>query len=109
RIVEEAERSGEPLDEQERDLLHNLPTTPNNPTLSSWRFADEYSLPTPILRDFRFERLCLLAKNARLTDTRTRQGAAPQWGFAAAILELNRHPMYWLLQWSGVKKRRPAG
>ena len=32
---------------------------------------------------------------------------SPEWEFAFNVSKLNRHPMVWLLQWAGVKQRRP--
>lgn len=107
RISDEAERSGQPLNEDDRYLLEHLPTEPTNPTLDYCNSADEYSWPTPILRDFQFERVSKLAKDARVNDIRIQPVAEAQWEYAAAVLELNRHPMYWLLQWAGAKKQRP--
>jgi len=109
RIGEEAEYSAAPLDEDENYLLHHLPTEPTNPTIASgFNTAYEESSPTPVLRDFRFERLCKLVKDAHLRDLRTRPEAAREWEFAAAVLQLNGHPMSWLLGWAGIRtgKRR---
>ena len=104
RIEEEAERSGAPLSDNERNLLRQLPTEPANPTA----YQGYYPEPAlPVLRDFSYERLCSLAKNARLHDSRTRPESAHDWEFAAAVLQLERHPMSWLLNWAGMKKRRP--
>ena len=30
-----------------------------------------------------------------------------EWEFALNVSKLNRHPMCWLLQWAGVKQRKP--
>lgn len=109
-ISHEAERSGTPLDDDETHFLNNLPTQPTNPTVAlGFNTADEFSLPTPVIRDFRFERLCKLAKDARLYDLQSRPDAALEWEFAAAVLQLHRHPMAWLLSWAGIRTRkRPA-
>jgi hypothetical protein len=111
RVSEEAERSGAPLDEDEKYLLHHLPTEPTNPTIASgFDTADEDSWPTPVLRDFRFERLCKLAKDAYLHDLQTRPAAAREWEFAAAVVQLNGHPVSWLLGWAGIRTaKRRAG
>jgi hypothetical protein len=110
RIGEEAERATAPLDDDEVDFLNHLPAQPTNPTAGlGFNTAYEYFWPTPVLRDFRFERLCRLAKSAHLHDLQTRPGAAREWGFAAAVLRLNRHPMSWLLQWAGIKLRKARG
>lgn len=104
RIAEEAERTGAPLDDQERDFLRHLPRHPTNPTVYNSLDGEP---PFPRLRDFSFETLCTLAKDARLHDLRTRPDIAPNWEFAAAVFQLENHPMSWLLAWSGLKKRRP--
>jgi hypothetical protein len=109
-ITQEAERSSASLDDDERYFLNHLPTEPTNPT-AAWGFntAHEASWPTPVLRDFRFERLCKLAREARLHDLRTRPDTAREWEFAAAVLEFHRHPMSWLLGWAGIPAgKRPA-
>jgi hypothetical protein len=109
-VNQEAERSAAPLNEDEQYFLNHLPIEPTNPTAASgFNTAYEFSLPTPVLRDFRFERLCKLARDARLHELQSRPDAAREWGFAAAVLELHRHPMAWLLSWSGIRSRkRPA-
>jgi hypothetical protein len=106
RITQEAVCLAEPLDDDEEYFLRHLPTEPINPTAglaSGFNFAYEDSLPTPVLRDLRFERLCKLAKNVRSNDLRTHSDALRQWEFAAAVLQLNRHPMSWLLGWAGIR------
>jgi uncharacterized integral membrane protein len=111
RISQEAERSASPLDDDEKHFLNHLPTEPTNPT-AAWGFntASEGSWSTPVLRDFRFERLCKLATLARLHDLQTRPDMACEWGFAVAVLELHRHPMSWLLNWAGIRTgKRPRG
>jgi hypothetical protein len=103
-IDEEGVRSSAPLDDQERFLLTHLPTRPTSPAA----YPDlDPEWPTPALCDLPYEQLCRLAKNARLHDIQTRPGAAREWEYASAVLELNRHPMAWLLDWAGMKKRRP--
>src|SRR5258707_10883648 len=104
RIDEEAKRSGSPLDDDERYFLKHLPTVPTNLTAQREYYSESAS---PVLRDFSYERLCALAKNARFHDIRTRPEAARDWEFSAAVLQLERHPMSWLLDWAGMKKRRP--
>lgn len=110
RISEEAERSAAPLDDDEKDFLNHLPTEPTNPMASSgFDTAYEGSWPIPVLRDFGFERLCNLARDAHLHDLQTGPDATREWKFAAAVLELHHHPMSWLLGWAGVRtSRRPA-
>jgi hypothetical protein len=110
RISQEAERSAAPLDDDEKHFLNHLPTEPTNPT-AAWGFNSAYgaSWPTPVLRDFRFERLCKLAKLARLHDLQTTSDTAREWEFAVAVLEFHRHPMSWLLNWAGIQTgKRPA-
>jgi hypothetical protein len=69
RIREEAERSGAPLEEEEQSFLSHLPTTPTNPMAHR---AFDPELPAPVHRDFGYERLCNLAKDAHLHDLQTR-------------------------------------
>jgi hypothetical protein len=110
RIAQQAAHSAEPLDDDEQYFLDNLPTEPTNPT-ATWGFntAYEASWPEPVLRDFRFERLCKLAKDAHSRDIQARPDAAREWEFASAVLEFHRHPMSWLLGWAGIRAgKRPA-
>jgi hypothetical protein len=100
-VAEEAARSGAPLDDEERHLLTHLPTTSVFP-----EFVDGET-PFFVPRDIQYEKLCALTKTARVRDLRTRPGAAREWEFAATVFKLNRHPMSWLLQWAGLKERRP--
>jgi hypothetical protein len=97
----ESARSGMPLDDEERYLLAHLPAAPATP----YWFDAETAIPTP--RDLPYEKLCKLAKGARIHDLRTRPGAEREWKFTASVLKLNRHPMSWLLKWAGVRERRP--
>jgi hypothetical protein len=107
RIGEEAERSGTPLDENERYFLWHLPTEPTNLTIHQGYDPESYM---PVLRDLSYERLCALAKNARLHDIRTRPDAARDWEFSGAAFQLEHHPMSWLLDWAGMLKlQRPRG
>ncbi len=96
RIEEEACRSGEPLDEDERLLLTHLPTT------SALPFAVDPEFPAPVPRDFSYERLIKLAKAAHRYDASPSSELAFDWEFAAAVLKLERHPMSWLLQWAEI-------
>jgi hypothetical protein len=100
-VEDEAKRSGAPLDDEQRYLLTHLPATSD---LHAW---PDPELPPLIPRDLAYEKLCSLAKAARLYDLRMRPAATHEWKFAAAVLKLNHHPMLWLLQWAGVKERRP--
>ena len=97
RVEAQAMLSGEPLDEDERLLLNDLPTTPSMPEISN----DDPMFPTHIrLRDTTYERLCALAKAARRSDV-AENPALLDWDFAFSVTKLNNHPMYWLLQWAG--------
>jgi hypothetical protein len=103
RIEQEAMRSGEPLNEDERFLLNNLPTVS---TAIEIKLGDpEATLPF-VPRDRTYERLCVLAKGARLNDLQLNP-ASLDWDFAFAVAKLSQHPLSWLLQWAGVKQRRP--
>jgi hypothetical protein len=104
RIEEESTKSGEQLSGQQRFLLNHLP---NNSTAYP-AFGSEAD-PTVVLvpRDLGYERLCALARAAHDGDVRSNPEAETDWKFAAAVLKLNRHPMIWLLEWAGVKVRRP--
>jgi hypothetical protein len=100
-VEEEATRSGAPLDDEERYMLTHLPSTSVFP-----EWVDPES-PTLIPRDLAYEKLCSLARAARVRDLGTRPGAEGEWDFAAAMFKLNRHPMSWLLQLAGLRERRP--
>jgi hypothetical protein len=99
RIEEEARRSGEPLTEEQRSLLNDLPT---HSTIT--HSGDPWAL---LPRDTAYERLCGLAKDAHQNDMQLHPTSVLDWEFAAAVLKFHRHPMSWLLQWAGVKERRP--
>jgi hypothetical protein len=104
RIDEAASRSGEPFTEHEKHFLHHLPKRPTNPTVNLSRgFYSRVALPTPTLRDFSFERLCALAKDAHRQDLEMHPSAATEWRFAGAVLGFNNHPMAWLLHWAGIR------
>lgn len=104
RIEKEAERSGAPLDEDEKDFLRHLPTKPTNPTVHAGGEPD-----WPVLRDFNYERLCTLAKNAHAYDVRFRPEALRQWDFACAVLQFHHHPMSWLLDWASIRVKKARG
>jgi hypothetical protein len=104
RVTVEAERSGAALGDDELYFLRHLPTEPTNVTIHQGHWPDS---SVPVVRDFSYETLCALARNARLHDVQTRPEAALDWEFSATVLQLERHPMSWLLDWAGVKKRRP--
>lgn len=103
RIEEQATLSGEPLREDQRFLLNNLPNVSSAPEIS----LGDPEVPVHFIpRDRTYERLCTLAKAARRNDI-TLNPASLDWDFAFAVTKLNRHPLSWLLQWAGVKQRRP--
>jgi hypothetical protein len=103
RISEEADRSGPPLDDDEKHFVLHLPARPTNPTLDhTWSEQSTSSWPIP-LRDLMFERFCKLAKNAHKHDLTFYSNAAKRWNFAAAILQSHHHPMSWLLNWAGIR------
>jgi hypothetical protein len=104
RITAEAERSGAALSDDDLYFLRHLPTEPTNLTIHQGHWPDS---SVPVVRDFSYETLCALARNARLHDVRTRPEAALDWEFSATVFQLEHHPMSWLLGWAGMKKRRP--
>ncbi|MFZ0421038.1 MAG: hypothetical protein WAM04_23255 [Candidatus Sulfotelmatobacter sp.] len=109
RISQQAERSAAPLKDDEEHFLNHLPTEPRNSTAveaSGFNTAYEEFLPTPILRDLQFEKLCKLASDAHSHDLQTRPEAAHKWEFAVAVLQLHHHPMSWLLGWAGIRTRK---
>ena len=103
RIEDHAMRLGQPLDEKQRFLLNNLPDHSDVPEFSTG--DPEYPVHFR-LRDVTYERLCAVAKAAYRSD-REMNPASQEWEFAFNVLKLNRHPACWLLQWVGVKQRRP--
>jgi hypothetical protein len=100
RVEEQATLSGEPLNGEQRLLLNNLPSS--SPAI--WLSARE--LPPLVPRDVNYERLCALGKTAYLNDRQVNP-ASLDWEFASAVFKLNRHPMWGLLHFAGVKQRRP--
>jgi hypothetical protein len=103
RIEEQAMRSGEPLNEEHRFLLNNLPKHSVAPEFNT---GDPECPVSFILRDTTYERLCALAKAAHRSDLELNP-RSHGWEFAFNVSKLNRHPMCWLLRWAGVKQRRP--
>ena len=104
-IEEQATLEGEPLSDEQNFLLTNLPTSPSYSVdnTSTVPFVSPSLMP----RDRDYERLIALAKKARRRSIGSgypRQDS--QWIFAAAVCKLNHHPMFWLLQWAGVKDPR---
>jgi hypothetical protein len=103
RIEDQAMRLGQPLDEEQRSLLNNLPDQSDVPEFST----GDPEFPVHFkLRDVTYERLCALAKTAYRSDRQMNPGSQ-EWEFAFNVSKLNRHPVCWLLQWAGVKQRRP--
>jgi len=103
RIEEQAMRLGQPLDEEQRWLLNNLPDQSDVPEFST----GDPEFPVHFkLRDVTYERLCAAAKAAYRSDREMNPGSQ-EWKFAFNVSKLNRHPIVWLLQWAGVKQRRP--
>jgi hypothetical protein len=89
RIEQEAMRSGEPLNEEERFLLNNLPTVSTAPEIN----IGDPEVPLPsIPRDRTYERLCVLAKAARRNDVQLNP-ASLDWDFAFAVAKLSHHPL----------------
>lgn len=104
RIEEEAARSGLPLTAEQSSLLNHLPKTSALPMA---HHGDPGSSALFLPRDTDFERLCALAKTANHHDLALNPASSCDWEFAAAVFKLNHHPMSWLLNWAGVKERRP--
>lgn len=103
RIEEQAMRSGEPLTEEQRFLLNNLPQTSNAPIIN---IGDPEFPSYFVSREPEYEKLCNLAKAARRQDLALNP-ASRDWEFAFNVSKLNHHPMCWLLQWAGLKQRTP--
>jgi hypothetical protein len=104
RIEDEATQSGESLSDEQRYLLTHLP---NASVLPQACGSDPESPMVLVPRDTEYERLCAVAKLAHHNDLRLNPASILDWDFAAAVFKLNGHPMSWLLQWAGVKVRRP--
>jgi len=98
RIAEQAKLSGESLSEEQRLLLKYLPSE----TPANW--DPEFLVLVP--RNINLERVCALGKAAYLYDRQVNPSSL-DWEFAFAVFTLNRHPMGGLLQWAGMKLRRP--
>jgi|SRR5450432_453150 hypothetical protein len=98
RIANEAQLSGEPLSEQQRLLLNYLPS------LTTTNLYPENPVLVP--RNINLERVCELGKAAYLHDRHVNPTSL-DWEFAFSVLRLHRHPMGGLLQWIGMRARRP--
>jgi hypothetical protein len=104
RIEDEAARSGEPLTDEQRFLLNNLPKYSSLPMTN----VTDPEYPTMLVpRDTTYERLIALARDARNNDLRVNPAADLEWKCAVAVSKLNRHPLSWLLHWAGMKEHRP--
>src|ERR1022692_3658137 len=98
RLAEQAKLSGEPLSDEQRLLLNYLPTS----TPVNW----DPEIPVLIPRNINLERVCALGKAAYQYDGRVNP-ASLDWEFAFAVFTIDRHPIGGLLQWAGMKPRRP--
>ncbi len=98
RIAEQATVSGKPLSDEQRLLLNYLPSE----TPANW----DPEFPVLVPRNINLERVCALGKAAYLHD-RQLNPSSLDWEFAFAVFTLNRPPMGGLLQWAGMKLRRP--
>lgn len=108
RIEEEAARSGEPLSEEENRLLHELPGRPTRKFPYTPQMYGDWGLEIQVpTRDTAYERLCKIAKNAYSFDQDMDTARTTNWEFAASVTKLNHHPAAWLLNWAGVKYRKP--
>ncbi len=89
RIEEQGMRSGEPLSEEHRFLLNNLPHHSDAPefTIGDPEFPLHF-----VPRDTTYERLCALAKAAHQSDLELNPGSH-DWEFAFNVSKLSRHPM----------------
>jgi hypothetical protein len=105
RIEEEATRSGYPLTDKQRALLNDLPR--DSVFLPTTNANDPENPPLIVPRDFAYERLIALARDARRNDHRANPASDLEWKFAVAVSSLNRHPISWLLRWAGMKQPRP--
>jgi hypothetical protein len=109
RIEDEANRSGEPLRDEERFLLDHLPTDSALPQAWDLEFPTVlWTIPfvARVPRHMAYARLCALAKTVHNNDLRVDPVSALEWEYAVAVLKLNRHPMSWLLYRAGVKAHR---
>jgi hypothetical protein len=105
RIEHEAAQSGEPLSEEQRLLLNNLPRESAVPAMNG---TDPESPPLlSVPRDVAYERLITLTRDARRKDLQANLASDAEWKIAFVVLKLNRHPMSWLLAWAGIKERTP--
>ncbi len=92
RIAAEGVRSGQPLTDEQRLLLNNLPKTCTLPATSFG--GPEFSLEMPVPRNLNYERLIALAKEARRNDLSLNPASVLEWECAVAVSKLNRHPCH---------------
>ncbi|HST08918.1 MAG TPA: hypothetical protein VLL05_00970 [Terriglobales bacterium] len=105
RIEQEAVRSGETLNDEQRFLLNNLPKESALPKMDG---TDPESPPlVSIPRDLAYERLIALAREARDRDLQANTAFGREWKLAYLVSKLHRPPMAWLLEWAGMKKPGP--
>jgi methylase of polypeptide subunit release factors len=90
--------SGEPLSDEQSLLLNHLPSS----TPANW----DPEIVVLVPRNINLERVCALGKAAYQHDRQVNP-ASLDWEFALAVFTLDRHPMGGLLQWAGMKVRRP--
>ena len=98
RIAEQARLSGEPLSDEQRLLLNHLPSE----TPANW----DPEIVVLVPRNINLERVSALGRAAYQHDRQVNPTAL-DWEFAFAVFTLERHPMGGLLQWAGMKLRRP--
>ena len=98
RIAEQAKLSGETLSDEQRLLLNHLPSR----TPANW----DPEIVVLVPRNINLERVCALGRAAYQRDRQV-DPTALDWEFAFAVFMLDRHPMGGLLQWAGMKLRRP--
>jgi hypothetical protein len=98
RIAEQAKLSGEPLSDEQRLLLNHLP--------SSTPGTRDPEILLLVPRNINLERVCALGKAAYQHDRQVNPSSL-DWEFAFAVFTLDRHPMGGLLEWAGMKLRRP--
>ncbi len=98
RIAEQAKLSGETLSDEQRLLLNHLPSR----TPANW----DPEIVVLVPRNINLERVCALGRAAYQRDRQV-DPTALDWEFAFAVFMVDRHPMGGLLQWAGMKLRRP--
>lgn len=102
RVEAQAKASGQPLSEEEHSLLKSLPSSDASYPI----LAPEFGPPELVPRNINLERVCALTKAAYQHDRQLNLESL-SWEPAFAVLTLNRHPMSGLMQFAGMKRRRP--